>query len=172
MALWLLARRRDLVVPRGFGLWVLFLVLVVASFSQLQSANGLFTAAYRLSLYLSATVLFVYVLNTEAILSSRSVVYALTFLWVFIVIGGFLGTLMPDRTIRSPVEILLTRHLPNVQFVTDLTATGPVCVNSAPPFAGRIDPEAGSLLVSLRLTYGDTADRIVVRGLGLLLRKH
>src|SRR5947199_224934 len=50
MALWLLARRRDLVVPRGFGLWVLFLVLVVASFSQLQSVNGLFTAAYRLSL--------------------------------------------------------------------------------------------------------------------------
>lgn len=54
----------------------------------------------------------------------------------------------------------------------DLTATGPVCVNSAPPFGGRINPEPGSLLVSLRLNYGDTADRIVVRGLGLLLQKH
>jgi hypothetical protein len=55
---------------------------------------------------------------------------------------------------------------------TDLTNPGPVCVNSAPPFAGKINPEPGSLLLSLRLNYGDTADRIVVRGLGLLLRRH
>ena len=55
---------------------------------------------------------------------------------------------------------------------TDLTAQGPVCVNSAAPFSGTIDPEQGSLLVSLRLNYADTSDRIVVRGLGLLLQKH
>jgi hypothetical protein len=54
---------------------------------------------------------------------------------------------------------------------TDLTDAGPACVDSEPPFAGSIDPEAGSLLVSLRLDYGSTTDRIVVRGLGLLLQK-
>jgi hypothetical protein len=54
---------------------------------------------------------------------------------------------------------------------TDLTDVGPACVDSEPPFAGSIDPEAGSLLVSLRLNYGSTTDRIVVRGLGLLLQK-
>lgn len=54
---------------------------------------------------------------------------------------------------------------------TDLTDAGPACVDSEPPFLGSIDPEAGSLLVSLRLNYGSTTDRIVVRGLGLLLQK-
>lgn len=55
---------------------------------------------------------------------------------------------------------------------TDLTASGPVCVNSAAPFSGRIDPEPGSLLLSLRLNYESPADRIVIRGLGLLLQAH
>jgi hypothetical protein len=55
--------------------------------------------------------------------------------------------------------------------VTDLTEAGPACVDTEPPFAGSIDPEAGSLLVSLRLNYSSTTDRIVVRGLGLLLQK-
>lgn len=55
---------------------------------------------------------------------------------------------------------------------TDLTATGPACVNTTGPFLGPINPEPGALLVSLRLNYDSTEDRIVVRGLGLLLQKH
>src|ERR1044071_4577086 len=49
---------------------------------------------------------------------------------------------------------------------TDLTNPGPVCVNSS---ATSIDPGPGALLLSLRVNFGNTADRIVVRGLGLLL---
>lgn len=49
---------------------------------------------------------------------------------------------------------------------TDLTNPGPVCVNSS---ATSIDPSPGALLLSLRVNFGNTADRIVVRGLGLLL---
>jgi hypothetical protein len=49
---------------------------------------------------------------------------------------------------------------------TDLTNPGPVCVNSS---ATSIDPNPGALLLSLRVNFGNTADRIVVRGLGLLL---
>jgi hypothetical protein len=49
---------------------------------------------------------------------------------------------------------------------TDLTDQGPVCVNSEP---AEIDSSAGPLLLSLRLNFGDTSDKIVIRGLGLLL---
>ena len=49
----------------------------------------------------------------------------------------------------------------------DLVDPGPICVRSA---ATSIDPEAGELLLSLRLDFGDTSDRIVVRALGLNLR--
>jgi hypothetical protein len=49
---------------------------------------------------------------------------------------------------------------------TDLTNPGPICVNSA---ATSIDPGPGALLLSLRVNFGNTSDKIVVRGLGLLL---
>ena len=49
---------------------------------------------------------------------------------------------------------------------TDLTNAGPVCVNSA---ATNVDPCAGEVLLSLRVNFGNTSDRIVVRALGLQL---
>lgn len=49
---------------------------------------------------------------------------------------------------------------------TNQTDMGPVCVDSQ---ATSIDPSAGAVLLSLRVNFGNTADRIVVRGLALLL---
>ncbi|MDQ6614028.1 MAG: hypothetical protein M3083_04610 [Actinomycetota bacterium] len=49
---------------------------------------------------------------------------------------------------------------------TALTDPGPICVDSA---MTSIDPAAGALLLDLRVNFGDPADRIVVRGLGLHL---
>ncbi len=49
---------------------------------------------------------------------------------------------------------------------TDLIAEGPVCVDTT---GASVDPGAGPLLLSLRLQFGNTADRVIVRGLGLLV---
>jgi hypothetical protein len=49
---------------------------------------------------------------------------------------------------------------------TNHTAVGPVCVESTPC---NVDPAKGPLLLSLRVNFGNTADRIVVRGVGLRL---
>ena len=49
---------------------------------------------------------------------------------------------------------------------TDLTNPGPICVDSA---ATTVDPAAGEVLISLRVNFGNTADKIVVRALGLHL---
>jgi len=51
---------------------------------------------------------------------------------------------------------------------TDLTNQGPVCVDSMLS-AEPIDPVAGPLLLSLSVNFADTADTIVVRGVGLNL---
>jgi len=48
---------------------------------------------------------------------------------------------------------------------TSQPAPGPACVNST---RTSIDPSAGAVFLSLRLTFESTRDRIVVRGLGLL----
>jgi hypothetical protein len=49
---------------------------------------------------------------------------------------------------------------------TAQTNPGPIHVDSS---STRIDPGDGALLLSLRVNFGDTADRIVVRSLGLHL---
>jgi hypothetical protein len=49
---------------------------------------------------------------------------------------------------------------------TDQTNAGPVCVDSAPT---TVNPSLGEVLLSLRVNFGDTGDRIVVRAVGLTL---
>src|SRR5215471_9880708 len=49
---------------------------------------------------------------------------------------------------------------------THLNQAGPVCVDSK---STSIDPSAGSVLLSLRVNFGNTSDKIVIRGLALHL---
>jgi hypothetical protein len=49
---------------------------------------------------------------------------------------------------------------------TDLTDPGPICVDSQ---ATDVDPAAGAVSLSYRVNFGDIADRIVIRGVGLRL---
>ena len=51
---------------------------------------------------------------------------------------------------------------------TDQTNPGPICVDST---ATTVDPGLGELLLSLRVNFGNTADKIAVRALGLYLQK-
>ena len=51
---------------------------------------------------------------------------------------------------------------------THLTNAGPVCVNSAPT---TINPELGAVRLDLRLNFGDTSDKIVVRAVALHLER-
>ena len=56
---------------------------------------------------------------------------------------------------------------------TPLTNSGPVCVDSASPTDGPIDPSLGSLLLGLRVNFADPVtnpdDKIVIRAIGLYL---
>jgi hypothetical protein len=51
---------------------------------------------------------------------------------------------------------------------TDLTDPGPVCVASADT---SVDPRLGAVHLSLRVNFGSTTDSIVIRALGLGLRR-
>ncbi len=52
---------------------------------------------------------------------------------------------------------------------TDFTNPGPLCVNSA-TVKPAIKANRGPMLLSLRVNFGDTTDKIVIRGLGLLVK--
>jgi hypothetical protein len=49
---------------------------------------------------------------------------------------------------------------------TDRTSPGPVCIDSAPT---NVNPALGAVELDLRVNFGNTSDRIVVRALGLHL---
>jgi hypothetical protein len=77
------------------------------------------------------------------------------------------------RSFITQVRLAQVQNPPGTALVllddpTHLNAGGPTYANSA---ATSIDPAKGPLLLDLRVNFGDTSDRIAVRGLGLLLLK-
>lgn len=76
----------------------------------------------------------------------------------------------------SQVRLAQVQDPPAVALVllddgTDLVGPGPVCLDSLAPASGPIDPVAGALLLSLRVNFGNTLDRIVLRGVALNLER-
>jgi polysaccharide biosynthesis protein PslJ len=107
--------------PRGFGIWLLFLVWVLASGTQLTEAEQWIFFTYRLTIYVSATLLFLYVFNAprEDLPTSR-ITAMLTVFWGFAVLGGFLALAFPEASFTSVAERLLPPALVGNPFVYEL----------------------------------------------------
>ena len=75
--------------------------------------------------------------------------------------GSFISQIRLAQVQNPPATALVL-----LDDATDLVNPGPVCVNSAPTL---IVGEAGPVLLSLRVFFGNTADLIVVRGLGVFV---
>jgi len=104
--------RRRVSIPRGFGLWVAFLGWMLISGLELDSPERAVGFAYRAVIYLSATVILLYVFNTtEDELPSRRIVNVFAYFWLLVVVGGFLAILFPEVSFSTPVEAILPRGL-------------------------------------------------------------
>ena len=84
----------------------------------------------------------------------------------------------PTGSFISQIRVDQLQETPDTRVIllddgTDLMNVGPVCVDSASPAGGPIDPSLGSLLLSLRVNFADPVtnpnDKIVVRAIGLYL---
>jgi len=100
-----LVMRPHLLAPRGFGLWVLFLIWILASASQLDDLQSGFVFVYRWSLYAGAAILLLYVYNAAPVLvPSRTIARSLAMLWAFLVTFGFLAILFPTFSTHTVME--------------------------------------------------------------------
>jgi hypothetical protein len=100
--------RGQVRIPPRFGVWLLFLGWLLLSGLQVQTTLSLVLLLYRGSLYVSATILFLYVFNApRERLSDRTIVTVLALFWVEVVLGGFLGVLFPNVSFHTPVESLV-----------------------------------------------------------------
>ena len=125
-----LARRRPLRLPAGFSFWLLFLVwvclgiLVVQSNAPLAVAglniNRYLTWAVRLLYYLQATVILLYVVNAREKETFARVLNAFGWMFLWVVAGGLLGTLLPHVDFPSLVELALPHHLAQNAYVLSL----------------------------------------------------
>jgi hypothetical protein len=116
-----LLRRHTVAAPRGFGLWIAFVLLMLGSATQLNGADKYIHFGYRAALYLSATVILLYVFNMSRDgLPTRRVITIMAIFWMFVVVGGFLGVLFPSVSFTSPVERLLPGRFASSEFIHEL----------------------------------------------------
>ncbi|MCW2698980.1 MAG: hypothetical protein JWQ45_515 [Blastococcus sp.] len=124
-------RRRPVIVPPGFGLWLLFLVWVLASTIMLpqnppgtlpDTVSGRFVSvAFNLAGYLSATIILLYAGNlTEEEFPRRRLVRQLGFFFMVVLAGGLLGTFAARFEFTSVVEVLLPTQVAQNGFVRSL----------------------------------------------------
>jgi O-antigen/teichoic acid export membrane protein len=128
MMAWRAHRSRRIRLPPGFGLWLLFLVWVVAGVSTLTlTAPGtvaspvshrLISFAVRTASYLGVTVLLLYVGNlTETELPRRKLAWLLGLLGVYTTVLGVAGMLAPHIQFSSPFLLLVPHHLQANSFI-------------------------------------------------------
>lgn len=116
MALYLL-RSRSVSVPRGFGIWLLFLAWSSFAVVHLDTMSRLVGFTYRQLLYVAATVIFLYLYNARRHITSRHIAGTMTIYWLTTVAGGYLGLLFPTGSLRTPLSYLMPSGLLNNELV-------------------------------------------------------
>lgn len=106
--------------PRGFGLWLFFLLWMLLSLSQIDTAARGLGAAFRAAQYLGCTAIFLYAYNLRPQVPVRYFLGVLTAFFAGIVAGGYLGVVLPDLTIPTPMSLLVPSGLQSNDLVRDM----------------------------------------------------
>lgn len=143
----ILYRQGAVRVPRGFALWLLFLVWTLAGAFVIRAiapgtvpGGGIdqfagFTIWF--GWYVSVTIAMLYVLNTVREVSTLWVVRLLA--WMFVVTTGFgvLAVLVPTLEFTSPMELIVPQSLSSKNFVRTLIHPS---LSSSVDFLGYVQP--------------------------------
>jgi len=123
-----LLKRRRIRVPHGFTVWLVFLAWVVAGFFVVQvvapgsadsegGGSRYLTWGFRLAWYLQATVVVLFVVNLREDHSLTRIFRTMGWMFVTIVIGGFIGVVAPHVDFPSLLELGLPRSVSQIPFV-------------------------------------------------------
>jgi len=143
----ILHRQGALRVPRGFALWLLFLVWMLAGvFLVRADAPGTVPGGGLGRLggftvwacwYVAVTIAMLYVANSAGQVPTQRIVRLLG--WMFVVTTGFgvLAVLAPTLEFRSPMELVLPDRLVSKTFVRTLVHPS---LSSTSDFLGYVQP--------------------------------
>ncbi|MFT3874333.1 MAG: hypothetical protein QM714_17085 [Nocardioides sp.] len=129
--LWALLRHREIRVPRGFGIYGVFLVWVALGATLLwvqapgteekAGLGPLIAFTYRGLWYFAVTVTCLYILNADRTqLTVDRVTRTFGFLFVLTTAGGLLGVLMPHLDFPSVLELVMPKSATRAEFMNAL----------------------------------------------------
>jgi hypothetical protein len=135
MLAWAVHGSREVRVPAGFGIWLLFLVCAFAGAAVLTiTAPGTLPSSLtarvlsytnRTATYVGVTVLLLYTGNlTERELSRRRLAWMLGLVAIYATAGGVAGMLAPHFQFSSPLQLLLPDRLQSNTFIRAATHPG------------------------------------------------
>jgi hypothetical protein len=120
MLAWL-ARQHRVAAPRGFAIWIAFLVWMGGSLIMVDDPDKVIRFSYTAAQYVSATVVLLYVFNLpRSAFPTRRVVAILTTFWAMLVMWGVLGVVAPTFEFTSIVEAGLPGRFASNEFVSEL----------------------------------------------------
>ena len=120
-------------VPRGFGLWLLFVGwMLISALTLDQSLNRYLSFLVRAVIYIGATTTFLYVYNIpKKYLPTGRVLAVLGGLFIFTaIVGGYVGLIVGEVRFNTPFSRLLPASMLQNEFVNSVVR---------PPFAQRQD---------------------------------
>lgn len=138
-------------LPRFFLLWGLFLGLALASmFAQLIRLEGIWWLA---SGYISATIMFLYVFNTDTDeVSDRALVEIVALFWLVVAVTGLIGVVTRDAELPSVAEAVLPGALADEEWVQALITPRLADSNRPPSETGGVFDEPDSSWADFRPT--------------------
>lgn len=119
---WRARRDRTIKAPPGFGIWVLFLIVMIVGAATLSlqapetivspTTTRVMSWALRTASYLAVTVMLLYVGNlTEQEFPRRRLAWLLGLVGIYTVIGGLGGVVDPRFQFTSPLDLLVPRSV-------------------------------------------------------------
>lgn len=113
--------KASIQVPRGFGVWLLFLCLMCLSLTQIGSLTRGLVWGFRSGLYVATGVTLLYTFNhSRSELPTRRILNALAAYWLMIIVGGIAGLLLGDVKITSLAQHILPDAVAQEPFIADL----------------------------------------------------
>lgn len=102
-----LLRRRGLVVPKGSGWWIIYMVAVVGSVLMLDTFSRFIGYGLRFGYFVGASVFLLYILNGRRGIDVFRVIKMFTILWMIAVFGGYLAFVLGDFSFKSPTYFVM-----------------------------------------------------------------
>ncbi|MBL8929996.1 MAG: O-antigen ligase family protein [Kineosporiaceae bacterium] len=120
VCLFLMALRGSIRLPPLWWLWTGFVIWMTASAVMVDTPGRMIGFAQRLGAVIGATLLVVYVYNARERLPRRRALAAMATFGIWLVIGGYLGMLLPYERITTPAMMLTPPTLASNEYVVEL----------------------------------------------------